>query len=310
MTFAIETQGLTHRFGSLTAVDSVDLRVEAGAIYGFLGPNGSGKTTTIRILLGLLRPQAGRVEIFGLPMPDARRAIARDVGSMVETPSLYGHLTGFENVDLTRRALRLRPSETERVLELVDLQDFTTQRVGSYSLGMRQRLGIGRALLGDPRLLILDEPTNGLDPAGVMDMRRLIRELPARQGATVFVSSHLLGEVEQVATHVGLMFQGAVVAQSTMDDMLATLPRRLEIGVTRAEQAVLRLRAAQVDAVAHGADCIHIATDGRRRDDAARINALLVGGGFDVSSILMREPSLEEVFMHKTASTSTDLGTL
>ncbi len=301
MSFVIETQGLTHRFGGFTAVDDVDLRVEAGAIYGFLGPNGSGKTTTIRILLGLLRPQAGRVEIFGLPMPNRRRAIARAVGAMVETPSLYGHLSGFDNVDLTRRALGLRPSETWRVLELVDLRDFAGQRAGSYSLGMRQRLGIGRALLGEPRLLVLDEPTNGLDPAGVMDMRRLIRALPARQGVSVFVSSHLLGEVEQVATHVGLMFQGALVAQSTMTEMLASVPRRIEIAVTRADEAALRLRAARVDAVTQGEGRIHIATAGRPHEDPARLNALLVGEGFDVSSILTREPSLEEVFMRKTA---------
>lgn len=310
MSFAIETQGLTHRFGNFTAVDRVDLRVAAGAIYGFLGPNGSGKTTTIRILLGLLRPQAGRVAIFGLPMPDARRAVARRVGSLVETPSLYGHLSGFDNVDLTRRALGLTPSETWRVLELVDLQDHAAQSAGRYSLGMRQRLGIGRALLGAPRLLILDEPTNGLDPSGVTDMRRLIRDLPARQGVSVFVSSHLLSEVEQIATHVGLMFRGALVAQSPMGDLLASLPRRLEIGVTRADQAALRLRAAQIDAAAEGADRLHIAVDGRRGDDAARINALLVGEGFDVSSIRMREPSLEEVFLHKTAGPSTDLRTL
>lgn len=308
MPSAIETQGLTHRFGAFTAVDDVDLRVDAGAIYGFLGPNGSGKTTTIRILLGLLRPQAGRIEIFGRPMPAARRAIARMVGSMVETPSLYGHLSGFDNVDLTRRALGLRPSETWRVLELVDLQDFAAQRAASYSLGMRQRLGIGRALLGEPRLLILDEPTNGLDPAGVMDVRRLIRELPARQGVSVFVSSHLLGEVEQVATHVGLMFQGTLIAQSTMTELLASVPRRIEISVRQAEKAASRLRAAQVDAVAHGAGCIHIATAGRTHEDPTRINALLVGEGFDVSSIQMREPSLEEVFMRRTAPSLTPPG--
>jgi ABC-2 type transport system ATP-binding protein len=307
MPFVIETRGLTHRFGDFTAIEDVDLRVEAGSIYGFLGPNGSGKTTTIRILLGLLRPQAGQVEIFGLAMPKARRAIARTVGSMVETPSLYGHLSGFDNVDLTRRALGLRLSETWRVLELVDLQDFAAQRAASYSLGMRQRLGICRALLGEPSLLILDEPTNGLDPAGVMEMRRLIQELPARQGVSVFVSSHLLGEVEQVATHVGLMFRGALVAQSTMGDMLASLPSRIEIGVTGAEQAALRLQAAQIDAEVHAPDCVHVVAEGRPHENSAQINALLVREGFNVFSVLTREPSLEEVFMHKTATTGQGL---
>jgi ABC-2 type transport system ATP-binding protein len=314
MSFVIETHDLTHRFGGFKAVDGVDLRVETGSIYGFLGPNGSGKTTTIRILLGLLRPQAGRVAIFGLAMPRDRRAIARSVGSMVETPSLYGHLSGFDNVDLTRRALGLRPAETWRVLDLVDLRDVAKQRAGDYSLGMRQRLGICRALLGEPRLLILDEPTNGLDPAGVTDMRRLIRDLPNRQGVSVFVSSHLLAEVEQVATHVGLMFQGALVAQSSLADMLASLPRRIEMGVARAEQAVLRLKAARVDAVAHGADRLHIAIgnrgqENRAHEEPAALNAMLVREGFDVSSIRIRQPSLEEVFLSRTTPSPT-LGTL
>ncbi len=307
MSLIAETRNLSHRFGGFQALDGIDLAVPAGAVYGFLGPNGSGKTTTIRILLGLLRPQGGQVSIFGLPMPRARLEIARHVGSMVETPCLYDHLSGFDNVDLARRAMGLAGSETGRVLELVDLTAFAARRAGSYSLGMRQRLGIARALLGQPKLLILDEPTNGLDPAGVHDMRRLIRDLPQALGVTVFVSSHLLNEVEQVASHVGLMSAGQLIAQSSLNDLLESVPSALVIGVRDAFRAATRLQASDIDGVAEDDTTVVVRLRPGHSPDAGQVNAgqvnaLLVGAGFEVFALQVRTPSLEDVFLQRTAA--------
>ncbi len=296
----VETRQLSHHFGDFHAVRGIDLCVPPGAVYGFLGPNGSGKTTTIRILLGLLRPQAGEVHVLGLPMPEKRTQIARAVGSMVETPSLYDHLSGFDNVDLTRRALGLDRRETGRVLEQVELTAYGQRRAGQYSLGMRQRLGIARALLGRPKLLILDEPTNGLDPAGVLDMRRLIRDLPASQGVTVFVSSHLLTEIEHVASHVGLMFNGQLVAQSPLPDLLRSVGQDLAIGVREAARAAARLLASDIDCRAEGEDALVVPLR-PGAPDPAQVNALLVRHGFEVFSLHRHAPSLEDIFLQRTA---------
>ncbi len=300
MTTIIETQDLSHRFGAVQAVRSVDLNVPAGAVYGFLGPNGSGKTTTIRILLGLLRPQTGRVTILGQPMPAARKAIARHMGSMVETPCLYDHLSGFDNVDLTRRALGLPSTESDRVLELVDLAPFGLRRAGGYSLGMRQRLAIARALLGHPKLLVLDEPMNGLDPAGVLDMRALINDLPRRLGVTVFLSSHLLNEVEQVASHVGLMFEGRLIAQATLIELLAGASLTLVVGVRDAARAAVRLRSKDIDCNVTGGETLAVALRARAGLDPAAVNRLLLEAGFEVFALQTPAPSLEDIFLERT----------
>ncbi len=297
----VETRHLSHHFGDFHAVRGIDLNVPSGAVYGFLGPNGSGKTTTIRILLGLLRPQAGEVRVLGLPMPRARTEIARAVGSMVETPCLYDHLSGFDNIDLTRRALGLDRRETGRVLEQVELTAYAGRRAGGYSLGMRQRLGIARALLGRPKLLILDEPTNGLDPAGVHDMRRLIRDLPARQGVTVFVSSHLLNEIEQVASHVGLMFNGELIAQSPLETLLRSVGQDLVIGVRNAAGAATRLQASDIDCCADGEETLIVPLRPVGGPDPAQVNAHLIGHGFEVFALQRRTPSLEDIFLQRTA---------
>ena len=217
MYWALKTDGLTKAFAGKLAVDSVSLRVPEKAVYGFLGANGAGKTTTLRLVLGLIRAKAGSIDLFGQRM--GRDPMPR-VGALIETPSLYTHLTGRENLDITRRLLALPGSEIERVLEIVELSSAGRQRVGGYSLGMRQRLAIARALLGRPRLLILDEPTNGLDPEGIVDMRNLIRRLPDADGATLIVSSHHLSEIEKVATHVGLIHRGRLLVEDSLARLL------------------------------------------------------------------------------------------
>lgn len=202
---AIRTQCLSRRFGLQQAVDGLKLTVPPGRIYGFLGPNGAGKTTTIRMLLGLLRPSAGQIWLFGQPLHADRCRLLRRVVALVEVPSLYEHLTGRENLDVARRLLGTARAQVDRVLALVRLTGDADRPVRTYSLGMKQRLGLALALLDEPDLLILDEPTNGLDPAGIHETRVLIRELPEQHGITVFLSSHLLGEVEQVADTVGIL---------------------------------------------------------------------------------------------------------
>ena len=217
-THAIETDALTRRFGARVAVSDLALRVPEGGIYGFLGLNGAGKTTTIRMLLGLIRADGGSVRIFGEPF---RREVLARIGALVEMPSLYAHLTGRENLEVTRRQIAAPREAIDRVLAIVGLVADANRLVREYSLGMRQRLGLALALLGSPDLLILDEPTNGLDPAGIHEMRDLIRRLPAEHGVTVFLSSHLLAEVEQVAGFIGIIHEGRMVFQGSLAELRA-----------------------------------------------------------------------------------------
>ncbi len=222
----ITTRGLTKRFGSTLAVDQINLDVGEGEVYGFLGPNGSGKTTTVRMLLGLVFATAGEIEVLGHPVPSQAGAALIDIGALVEGPAAYGHLSARANLALmdasgprrTRISGRQRRARIDDVLELTGLGGVGRKPVKAYSLGMRQRLGLAGALLRQPRLLILDEPTNGLDPQGIQEIRELLLRLN-RDGTTIFLSSHLLAEVEQLCSRVGVMDQGRLVAQESMDDV-------------------------------------------------------------------------------------------
>ena len=217
MDFVISSHGLTRRYGTRTVVDSLDLLVPSQSITGFLGPNGAGKTTTICLLLGLIKAHSGSCEVLGLP-PGHPAALAQ-IGALVEAPSLYDHLTGRENLEVTRLMRGAAKSEIDRVLSLVDLARDARRPVREYSLGMRQRLGVALALMGQPRLLLLDEPTNGLDPVGILDMRELVRSLPRETGASIFLSSHLLAEVEQVAENLVVIHQGRLRYQGPTGDL-------------------------------------------------------------------------------------------
>jgi len=215
----IDTSGLTYNFGNQKVVDSLALQVEEGSIYGFLGPNGAGKTTTIKLLLNLLRVQEGSIRIFGKELKNNRVEILSQIGALIEQPALYLHLTGKEN--LLNRALLLQIPD-KRVIEIIDLVKLThaaNKKSGQYSLGMKQRLGIGLALLSDPRLLILDEPTNGLDPAGIIAMRELLTSLNRGKGTTILISSHLLSEIDKLVTHAGIINKGSLVFQGTMTEL-------------------------------------------------------------------------------------------
>jgi ABC-2 type transport system ATP-binding protein len=213
----ITTTGLCKQYGKVLSVKDLDLSVPEGSVYGFLGPNGAGKSTTMKMILGLVRPTDGSVSVFGKQVNNQNRLpILKHVGSLIESPSYYGHLTGAENLRIVCTLKGVPEKDIDRVLQIVRLENQKDKKVSQYSTGMKQRLGLASALLGGPRLLILDEPTNGLDPAGIQEMRDLVRSLPQQFGITVMVSSHLLGEIDQMATSVGIISRGELVFQGSM----------------------------------------------------------------------------------------------
>jgi ABC-type multidrug transport system ATPase subunit len=217
MNYAIETHGLTKRYGDFTAVDGLKIKVPAGKVYGFLGRNGSGKTTTIRMIMGLIKPNEGNVKIFGSEMSRNRSKYLADIGAIIETPGFYENLSAYENLEITAKMFKTGKNMITETLEIVGLSNIENKPVGKFSLGMKQRLGIANALIHSPRILILDEPTNGLDPAGIIEMRKLIRDLSRYMGITVLVSSHLLSEVQQIADYIGIIDQGQLIQEGKIE---------------------------------------------------------------------------------------------
>jgi ABC-2 type transport system ATP-binding protein len=291
MELVIETEALTKRYGESVAVDDLALRVRRGEVYGFLGPNGAGKTTTLRMLLGLVRPTAGRVTVLGAPAAQRLRRI----GAMVEAPAFYPYLSGRDNLRVLAGHAGAARERIDVVLDEVGLLDRAGDRVASYSLGMKQRLGVAAALLKDPELLILDEPTNGLDPAGMAEMRAFIRSLGS-DGRTVVLSSHLMGEVEQVADRVGVISDGALVAEGTVEQLRGR--PRLRVRAEPAAAAARLIGALPgVGAVTSRDGLLDVAVDPAR---APEINRALVEAGIAVSALYAEQPSLEEVFLELT----------
>ncbi|MEM7355619.1 MAG: ABC transporter ATP-binding protein [Acidobacteriota bacterium] len=300
---AIRTTSVIRRFGDILAVDDLNLVVPQGIVYGFLGRNGSGKTTAIRLLLGLLQPDQGTIELFGRPLPDHRRELLRRVGALVESPSLYDHLSGRDNVEITRCLLGLKPSHTDRVLELVGLTDAAGRRVKGYSLGMRQRLGLALALLPEPDLLILDEPINGLDPEGIRHVRDLLIELSRHRGVTVFLSSHLLAELSQLADHVGILEGGRLCAQGPFEELRKSSRSRVEVGLDRPVEAEPLLREAGFGVESVGSDRGYVDITGAgldRLEALGELNTWLVERGFRVHHLRQKLPTLESVFLELT----------
>lgn len=301
--WAIQTLQLTRSFGDVRAVEEVNLEVPRGSVYAFLGPNGAGKTTTIRLLLGLARPDRGEIRLLDRPFSrGTRRALLRRVGALVEAPALYPHLTGYENLRLTQQLLAVARANIDRVLGIVDLQADAHRLVKTYSQGMRQRLGIALSLLADPDVLILDEPTNGLDPAGIHDIRALIRGFPAEHGITVFLSSHLLAEVEHLATHVGIIGHGRLLFQGTLPEFQTRHRERVLLEVDHPARAI---------DVLHQHGCTLAATDSPTltleitdRADIAHAAAALVGAGVALYQLRSLQPSLEDLFLDLTRETT------
>jgi ABC-2 type transport system ATP-binding protein len=298
---AVATRGLVKRFGAQAAVDGIDLEVPRGAVYGFLGPNGSGKTTTIRMLLGLVLPTAGAVDLLGEPMPDSSSRVLPRVGSLVEGPAFHPYLSGRANLVRLDAADRFADPATSRqridaALDRVGLLHAARKRYRAYSLGMRQRLAIAAALLQPRDLLVLDEPTNGLDPQGTREVRTLIAGL-ADEGATVLVSSHLLSEVEQVCTHLGVMRTGRLVAQGPIGDIGGNARPTLEVETSSPEAAAGVLADLGLPDITVSGHMVR--ADGSSAEPEAVV-AALVGAGVGVRGFAVRTPSLEDLFVELT----------
>ena len=293
-TTIVETHGLTKRYGSrVLAVDSIDMSVRRGEVYGFLGPNGAGKTTTLRMLVGLIRPNAGTATVAG-QAPGSPAGLAR-IGSLIESPGFYPYLSGRENLRVIADLAGVDSKRVEEVLDMVELASRAARKFGTYSTGMKQRLGVAGALLKDPELLILDEPTNGLDPQGMAEMRKLIKDI-GQGDRTVLLSSHLLGEVEQICDRVGVISNGKLVTQSTVQELLGeegVLVRAQPI--EQAQDVLTRMFGA--DAISRKDGAIHLKT---KPENSVEINRQLVGAGIGVSELRPFERSLEEVFFQLT----------
>lgn len=302
---AIETEGLTRVFGRRRVVDAVSMCVPDQAVYGFLGRNGAGKTTTMKMLIGLLRPTSGVARVCGVDVGRHRMRAARRIGALLEAHGFYVHLTGRENLDLTRRLLGLPATEIDRVLEVVDMLRDGGRRVSDYSLGMRQRLGIARAMLGAPPVLMLDEPTNGLDPDGIADMRRFLRALPQRAGATVLLSSHLLGEIEQTASHVGIIHKGRLVVEGELARLKADLAPEIGLRVDDTDKARAVLRGRDLTLVEDAEGLVARLRPGDSHDFvSAALNRDLIQAGVSVFAIAPRARSLEGIYRAASATTS------
>ncbi|MEF7557515.1 ABC transporter ATP-binding protein [Bacillus thuringiensis] len=296
----INTNNLTKTYKKNIVVDSLNMKVGQGEIYGFLGPNGAGKTTTIRMLLGLIRPTKGDVKIFDQDLKKERLSILGKVGSLVETPTYYGHLSGYENLEVARRLLRIDNADRVKdVLKIVQLEGAKDKKVKNYSLGMKQRLGIATALLNRPQLLILDEPTNGLDPAGIHEIRELIKEMPAKFGMTVLVSSHLLSEIELMATQVGIIQNGKMLFQDSIEVLRKESEPKIKIKVDKPLEAASSLKHKGIEANFEEEEgTVYIQESSP--SIAGEANKVLVEAGFTVSRLEGMKKSLEDIFLDLT----------
>ena len=301
----IETNDLCKQYGNALRVAHLDLDVPEGSVYGFLGPNGAGKSTTLKMILGLVRPTAGDIRVLGKKMDGQNRlAVLRQVGSLIESPSYYGHLTGEENLRIVQTLRGVPEKNIREVLQIVRLDGQRGKKVAHYSLGMKQRLGLAAALLGYPKLLILDEPTNGLDPAGIQEMRELICSLPERFGMTVVVSSHLLSEIDQMADHVAIIREGELVFQDTLAALHGRSRHHLALRTTNNALAAQVLREKGIGWTEEGDYLVlPILPD----EQAAGLCRALVEGRLGLVRLEERQKSLEDIFLELTGGKEVSL---
>ena len=293
MDYAIETLSLTKSYGDFTAVEDLELKVPAGKVYGFLGRNGSGKTTTIRMIMGLIKPNGGNVKIFGNEISRNRAEYLAGIGAIIETPGFYGNLSAYENLEITAKMFKTEKSRINEVLEIVGLSNIGDKAVGKFSLGMKQRLGIANALVHSPRILILDEPTNGLDPAGIIEMRKLIRQLSGSMGITVFVSSHLLSEVQQIADYIGIIDSGHLLKQGGMELINSDEQSFLVVETDQLKRTANIIESLDFDfeKISNGFKVFCA------RKDNVTINKKLVGNQINVYNLESVSKTLEERFL-------------
>lgn len=296
MSFCLETTQLTYRFtGQETALENIHLQVPQGSIYGFLGPNGAGKTTTLKLVLGLLKKQQGHITIFGKPFAQHRVAVLQQVGALIESPSLYSHLSALENLQVLQIIYRCPTQRIHEVLQLVGLTHTGRKKAGQFSLGMKQRLAIAMALLHGPALLILDEPTNGLDPNGIIEMRELLKTINREQGTTILISSHLLPEIEKLATHIGVIHKGKLLFQGTLEALMQSAQQAPVLITTNDNARSVQLLQAQgfAASAANG----QVVVSGSSKEHTAYANRQLVQAGIDVYGIHAQHHDLEATFM-------------
>ena len=299
MQTVIETKALCKQYGPHTAVDHVELHVPQGCVYGFIGPNGAGKSTTMKMLLGLIHPTAGRVRLLGQELTEkSRLPLLRQTGSLIESPAGYLHLTAQENLEIVADLKGVPHKDIGRVLDIVHLTQDRNRRVGQYSLGMKQRLGITMALLGSPKLLILDEPTNGLDPAGIQEMRALIRNMPAATGATVLISSHLLGEMEQMVEQVGIIDHGHILFEGPLTELQRHSRGNVTLRLLDPAKAAPILRANGL--TAHSDSCV-VTLPPLQDALLADLVQKLAACGAGVVELTPHTKTLEEIFLSLTS---------
>jgi lantibiotic transport system ATP-binding protein len=292
----IETIDLTHKFSNdETALNSVNLELAEGSIYGFLGPNGAGKTTTLKLILGLLKKQHGEITVFGQPFAKNRVETLKRIGSMIESPSLYGHLTAVENLRVLQKVYQCPKQRIQEALELVGLANTGSKKASQFSLGMRQRLSVAIALLHNPALLILDEPTNGLDPNGILEIRELLQNLNQTRGITILISSHLLSEIERLVTHIGIIHKGNLLFQGTLSDLMAKQQQTSFIAFeTNDDEQTLKI--IKEIGVTPRIESNKVALPILEREMIAEINRRLVQNGVEVYQISTVKNDLEAIF--------------
>ncbi|MBJ7937494.1 ABC transporter ATP-binding protein [Bacillus cereus] len=296
--YIVQTHSLSKKHGDTFNVNNIDLKVNEGEIYGFLGPNGAGKTTTIKMLLGLVKPTNGDIKIFGQDLKTNRLNILKQIGSLVESPSYYGHLTGYENLEIIRRMLNVPRKNIDEVLEIVRLKNQKEKLVKNYSLGMKQRLGIASSLLAFPKLLILDEPTNGLDPSGIHEIRELIKELPSKYGMTVIISSHLLSEIDHIATQVGIIQNGVLIFQDDIAKLRQQSNSIIRMKVNNLSDAHKILLKNEILSKIEG-DSLVLNT--YTEEQIAQANRLMINNNMSVYRIEEEKRTLEDIFLELTA---------
>jgi lantibiotic transport system ATP-binding protein len=297
----VKTTSLTYHYSKgVATLSDINLYVEQGAIYGFLGPNGSGKTTTLSLLLGLLKVQEGHIEILGKSLQSDRVNILKKIGSLIESPSLYGHLTARENLEVYRAMYSASRGRVNDVLKIVGLSDTGSKKVSNFSLGMKQRLSIALALLPKPELLILDEPANGLDPTGIIELRKLIKKLNQEEGMTIIISSHILSEVEKMVTHLGIISKGQMVFQGSLQELQSFQKESLLHIHTSDNEAAFQLLQ-HYNPVRKGET---LAVSFQDRGQVAAISRLLIYNDVDIFLLHPKEQNLEQLFIQLTTSQS------
>lgn len=298
----IETNNLTKQYGKIRCVNALHMQVPQGAVYGFLGPNGAGKSTTLKMILGLAKPTTGSITLFGMPVNEKNRMkLLADTGSLIESPSYYAHLTGEENLRILQTLKGCPKSDIDEVLRIVRLNEARKKQAGHYSLGMKQRLGLAGALLGFPKLLILDEPTNGLDPAGIQEMRELIRTLPSSYGITVVVSSHLLSEIDQMADYVGIIRKGELVYQDSLEALHSHAKQQIALRTDHPASVISLLRR---DGIEAEKDEDYLLLPMMEDAYIAHICRQLMEQNISLYRIEKRENSLEDIFLSLTGKES------